>query len=72
MRHDAEPAAAPLAPPAADSLSSQLAGASWIDIDAGLSRVRGNEDKFRQLVRLFLREHRNDLEKISNAVADSS
>ncbi len=62
-----------LAPVAAteSGLSRHLAGVSWIDIEAGLARVRNNEDKFRQLIRLFLQEHRGDLKKISAALAES-
>jgi len=63
-------APAPVAPQES-GLSWHLAGVSWIDIAAGLARVRNNEDKFRQLIRLFLQEHRGDLEKISAALAES-
>ncbi len=72
MKQETAHAAAPAPVASKDSgLSRYLAGVAWIDIDAGLARVRNNEDKFRQLVRLFLREHRGDLEKISTALAES-
>lgn len=45
---------------------SSIAGA---DFASGLARVRGNEEKFRQLIGLFLKEHRQDIDKLSKALA---
>jgi len=39
------------------------------DAASGLARVRGNEEKFRQLIKLFLREHRQDTARLSDALA---
>jgi len=47
-------------------LLSEIPG---VDFSSGLARVRGNEEKFRQLINLFLQEHRRDIQKISDALA---
>lgn len=50
----------------------QLSAVPGLDYASGLARVRGNEEKFRQLAGLFLREHRQDIEKISAAIASGN
>ncbi|MFT3850969.1 MAG: PAS domain S-box protein [Propionivibrio sp.] len=40
-----------------------------LDVDNGLARVRGNEEKFGQVIELFLKGHEFDLEKIHTALS---
>jgi CheY-like chemotaxis protein len=51
------------------SFLEELSAVPGLDYAAGLARVRGNEEKFRTLAKLFLREHRQDIEKMSGALA---
>lgn len=50
----------------------QLSAVPGLDYASGLARVRGNEEKFRQLASLFLREHRQDIEKMSAAIGSGN
>ena len=63
------PASDPAAPPSLTPFQLQLSAIAGLDHAAGLARVRGNEEKFRTLASLFLREHRQDIEKMSAALA---
>jgi CheY-like chemotaxis protein len=68
-----EPPSAPIARPEPDqrrgtSMKELLAGIPGLDIENGLSRVRGNEEKFAQVITLFLSGHESDLDKISDAL----
>ena len=61
----------PAAPPlvAGAGLSASLAQVSGLDVPSGLARVRGNEEKYRQVISLFLNSHRDDPDKIVAAFA---
>jgi CheY-like chemotaxis protein len=50
------------------SLKRRLAGVPGLDVENGLLRVRGNEDKFEQVVELFRRGHDLDAEKLDAAL----
>ena len=68
-----EPPSAPIARPEPDlrpgtGMKELLAGIPGLDIENGLSRVRGNEEKFAQVITLFLIGHESDLDKISDAL----
>ena len=56
-------------PASAGTFLQELSTVPGLDYAAGLARVRGNEEKFRTLASLFLREHRQDIEKMSAALA---
>ncbi|MFB0934432.1 MAG: PAS domain S-box protein [Propionivibrio sp.] len=59
-------------PPALSPFQRQLSAVPGLDYASGLARVRGNEEKFRQLAGLFLREHRQDIEKMSEAIGSGN
>ena len=40
-----------------------------LDVDKGLSRLRGNQQKYKQVIGLFLQQHALDIEKIATALA---
>ncbi len=50
-------------------LSARLGQVPSLDIAGGLARVRGNEDKYVQVISLFLHSHREDAKNISNALS---
>ena len=50
------------------SLKRRLAGISGLDVESGLARVRGNEEKFATVIDLYLRGHEFAIEKISAAL----
>jgi len=50
------------------SLKRRLAGVPGLDVENGLLRVRGNEDKFEQVVELFRRGHELDAKKLDAAL----
>ena len=51
-----------------ESLQQRLAGIPGLDVENGLSRVRGNEEKFAQVIELFLDGHEHDPDLLSAAV----
>jgi CheY-like chemotaxis protein len=51
------------------ALKRRLADVPGLDVENGLQRVRGNEDKFEQVVELFRRGHERDAEKLDAALA---
>ncbi len=53
---------------AAGNLRERLAAVVGLDIDNGLTRVRGNENKYAQVLALFVRGHEPDLQKIPEAL----
>ena len=57
-------------PPPNDNLGlmQRLEQISGLDIKSGLARVRGNEEKFGQVIKLFLQGHGTDLAKIEAAL----
>jgi DNA-binding response OmpR family regulator len=58
----------PAAAAAPTEIRQRLAGVVGLDIDNGLGRVRGNEDKYAQVLALFVRGHELDLPKLSAAL----
>jgi PAS domain S-box-containing protein len=58
----------PIAPPGHPPLKQRLASVPGLDIENGLARVRGNVEKFSQVIALFLRGHESSLDKISKAL----
>ena len=56
------------APQVSNNLIERLYQINTLDIRSGLARVRGNEEKFAQVIRLFLQGHSSDLEKIRTAI----
>ena len=66
------PQPAPVAPaPEIAALKQRLAGVRGLDVDQGITRLRGNAQKFDQLIGLFLQQHAFDADKIGAAlVAD--
>ena len=63
----AAPAPAYAAAPAPGFIQ-QLASIPGFAAESGLARVRGNEDKFRQVISLFLKQHGRDIEGIAQAL----
>ena len=55
--------------PAEANAGNRLARVSGLDVASGLARVRGNEEKYRQVISLFLNSHRDDPDKIVAALA---
>ena len=55
--------------PALSVVRQKLAAVPGLDIDNGLARVRGNEEKYAQVIALFLHGHHADLERLSAALA---
>ena len=54
--------------PSLRSFIEQLASVEELDYREGLSRVRGNEEKYAQVIELFLRRHEFDPERLSEAL----
>ena len=50
-------------------LSARLGQVPSLDVAGGLARVRGNEEKYAQVISLFLRSHRDDAQSITNAMS---
>ncbi len=50
------------------TLTQRLVNVPGLDIESGLERVRGKEDKYAQVITLFLRGHEFDVEKIADAL----
>ncbi len=50
------------------SLRQKLADIPGFNGDQGIERLRGNERKFLQVIELFVRQHRDDFEKITHAL----
>jgi len=50
------------------ALKKRLAGVPGLDIESGMARVRGSEEKFERVVDLFWRGHESDAEKIDAAL----
>ena len=56
--------------PAVIAAKQRLLGAlAGLDVDAGLARVRGNVEKYHQVIELFRHGHAKDLENIQAALA---
>ena len=53
------------------SMRRRLESIPGLDVSNGLARVRGNEEKFGQVIELFLKGHEFDLEKIHAALAQN-
>ena len=51
------------------ALKQRLASVPGLDVDQGITRLRGNEQKFDQMIGLFLQQHALDVEKIAAALA---
>ncbi len=67
---DEDDESVPIAPPQGPTtLQQRLARVPGLDIANGLARVRGNEEKFAQVIDLFLLGHEFDPEKLSAAVS---
>jgi len=64
-----EDKAIPLGDDTPRSLGEQLAGIEELDLAQGLARVRGDEDKFRHVIELFLQRHEFDADILSEALA---
>ena len=67
-----EPLAAPeVVPPAPKEtpLRERLVNVPGLDVENGLARVRGSEDKFERVIDLFLRGHESDAERIGIALS---
>jgi len=62
-------AAAPAIPPD-DAALQALARLPEIDLDAALSRLRGNPQRLLKLLHLFVAEHRNDADALRHALRD--
>ncbi|WP_263772875.1 PAS domain S-box protein [Propionivibrio soli] len=60
--------ARPQPPALKHTLREKLADVTGLDVENGLARVRGNEDKYNQVIGLFLTGHEHDAEKIAEAV----
>ena len=65
--HWSEPPSAPSEQLAA--LKRRLADVAGLDVDKGIARLRGNQDKFNQVIGLFLQQHAHDVGKIAAALA---
>ena len=65
-------AASPPPPHEASVLIQRLAGISGLNYKEVVIRLRGNEEKFGRLIELFLREHAEDCEKLSTALASGN
>ena len=50
-------------------LTERLGAIGGLDLAGGLARVRGNEDKYAQVIALFLRSHGDDAKNIATALA---
>ncbi|MFZ4535909.1 PAS domain S-box protein [Propionivibrio sp.] len=55
--------------PGGSSLKQRLASVPGLDVENGLARVRGNEEKFAQVINMFLHGHEFDIENISAALS---
>ena len=53
------------------AMRQRLESIPGLDVNNGLARVRGNEEKFCQVIELFLKGHEFDLEKIHAALTRS-
>jgi PAS domain S-box-containing protein len=53
------------------SMRQWLESIPGLDVNNGLARVRGNEEKFGQVIELFLKGHEFDLERIHAALAQN-
>ncbi|MBP8215872.1 MAG: response regulator, partial [Propionivibrio sp.] len=53
------------------AMRQRLESIPGLDVNNGLARVRGNEEKFCQVIELFLKGHEFDLEKIHTALSRS-
>ena len=51
------------------ALKQRLAGVPGLDVAQGITRLRGNAQKFDQLIGLFLQQHALDVENIAAALA---
>ena len=60
---------ASLPAPQLAALKQRLACVPGLDVDRGITRLRGNQQKFDQLIGLFLQQHALDVEKIAAALA---
>jgi len=47
----------------------RFSGVPGLDVDKGLARLRGNQQKFKQVIGLFLQQHALDVENIATALA---
>ena len=54
--------------PVFSAIWEKLSAVPGLDITNGLARVRGNEEKYIQVIALFLRGHQSDLERLSAAL----
>ena len=50
------------------ALKQRLADVPGLDVDKGLGRLRGNQEKFNHVLGLFLQQHALDVEKIAAAL----
>jgi CheY-like chemotaxis protein len=50
------------------SLRQRLESVPGLDIESGMARVRGSEEKFERVIELFWRGHESDLEKLDAAL----
>ena len=65
--HRSEPPSAQ--PEQLAALKRRLADVAGLDVDKGIARLRGNQDKFYQVIGLFLQQHAHDVGKIAAALA---
>ncbi|WP_170285900.1 PAS domain S-box protein [Propionivibrio limicola] len=56
--------------PTRGPVGQRLAEVAGLDIDNGLTRVRGSEEKYVRVVTLFLNGHERDGDKLADALAD--
>ena len=68
MKADVTPFPSPLVLDAGPTLRERLSAVAGLDVGNGLGRVRGNEDKYGQVLALFVRGHEADPEKIAEAL----
>ena len=69
-RRVATPETVVVMPIAGFNPNSPLQLISGIDIDAGLAMMRGSEERFTRLLRMFSANHRDDIDRLRGALAE--